>query len=94
MDFNSFVLKKGTDIYRGSNSEDGTIKDNITWFALSFDDAKNYGKYVFKYTVTNDVKLIDIMDANFHSNYQNTLNYIYNGPLCTAYSAYEQHRLR
>jgi hypothetical protein len=73
-------LKKGTILYRGVNDLNNmNIKDIPLWLGLDKYDAKLYGDTVIEYELSRDVKLLNIMDLDFHNNYLNILNLIFKG---------------
>jgi hypothetical protein len=75
-----FSLKKGTILYRGINNlNNSNIIGNPLWLSLDKSDALLYGTIIIEYELLKDIKLLNIMDLDFHDNYINILNSIYTG---------------
>jgi hypothetical protein len=74
------TLKIGTILYRGINNINNLdISDKPLWLSVDKDSATLYGDQIIEYKLLKDVKLLNIIDSDFHKNYLNILNLIYTG---------------
>jgi hypothetical protein len=76
MDLYTITIPKGTLFYRGFSNKNDTSGN---WFAYDISGASSYGNIVKEYSLSRDIKVINIQNGFFHIDYINKVNLEYTG---------------
>jgi len=74
MELFTIILRKGANIYHGTNKTSLKIINKPTWFGENITDSVLYGNNIFEFKLSKDLRLIDINSPIFQSHYVNMIN--------------------